>query len=39
MHQNTFKNLPAPIDDGDAVSKSYVDAKFAELLALINGTQ
>lgn len=39
MHNNTFKNLPAPVDDGDAVSKSYVDAKFAELLALINGTQ
>jgi hypothetical protein len=26
MHNNTFKNLPAPVDDGDAVSKAYVDA-------------
>lgn len=45
MHQNTLKNLPAPVDDGDAVSKSYLEAKLAELeaklaalTAIINGT-
>jgi hypothetical protein len=38
MHQNTLKNLPNPVDDGDAVSKSYLEAKLAELMALINGT-
>lgn len=26
MHQNTLKNLPDPVDDGDAVSKSYADS-------------
>ena len=25
MHQNTLKNLPDPVDDGDAVSKSYLN--------------
>jgi hypothetical protein len=43
MHQNTLKNLPNPVDDGDAVSKAYVDAQahniteteIDELLALI----
>jgi hypothetical protein len=38
MHQNTLKNLPDPIDSGDAVSKSYLEAKLAELEALIKGT-
>jgi hypothetical protein len=38
MHQNTLKNLPDPVDAGDAVSKSYLEAKIAELMALINGT-
>jgi hypothetical protein len=43
MHQNTFKNLPAPIDSGDAVNKAYVDtltsgltdAEIDKLLGLI----
>jgi hypothetical protein len=35
MHQNTLKNLPDPVDAGDAVSKSYLEAKLAELEALI----
>lgn len=45
MHQNTLKNLPTPVDDGDAVSKSYMEAKLAEMEAkltalteIINGT-
>jgi len=37
MHQNTLKNLPNPVDDGDAVSKSYLEERLAELMALING--
>lgn len=37
MHQNTLKNLSDPVDAGDAVSKSYLEAKIAELKALING--
>jgi hypothetical protein len=24
MHQNTLKNLPYPVENGDAVNKSYV---------------
>ena len=35
MHQNTLKNLPAPVDDGDAVSKSYLEERLAALEALI----
>lgn len=31
MHGNTFKNLPNPTDDGDAVSKSYVDAQVGDI--------
>ena len=31
MHQNTLKNLPAPVDDGDAVSKSYLEEKVSRL--------
>jgi hypothetical protein len=38
MHQNTLKNLPSPVDDGDAVSKSYLEERLAELEAIINGT-
>jgi hypothetical protein len=38
MHQNTLKNLSDPVDAGDAVSKSYLEEKLAELKALINGT-
>ena len=37
MHQNTLKNLPAPTDDGDAVSKAYLERRLAELEALIGG--
>lgn len=37
MHQNTLKNLPAPVDDGDAVSKAYLEERLAALEALING--
>lgn len=32
MHQNTLKNLPNPVDDGDAVSKSYLEARLDEQL-------
>jgi hypothetical protein len=35
MHQNTLKNLSAPVDDGDAVSKAYLEQRLAELEALI----
>ena len=28
MHQNTLKNLPNPIDNGDAVNKYYLEEKF-----------
>lgn len=35
MHQNTLKNLPAPVEDGDAVSKAYLEQRLAELEALI----
>lgn len=31
MHQNTLKNLPAPREDGDAVSKAYLERRLAEL--------
>ena len=37
MHQNTLKNLSAPVDDGDAVSKAYLEEKLAALEALIKG--
>lgn len=30
MHQNTLKNLPDPVDAGDAISKSYLEAKLIE---------
>lgn len=30
MHQNTLKNLPTPVDGGDAVSKSYLEERIAE---------
>lgn len=36
MHQNTLKNLPNPVDDGDAVSKAYLEERLAALEALIN---
>jgi hypothetical protein len=29
MHNNTLKNLPTPVDDGDAVSKAYVDERIS----------
>ena len=35
MHQNTLRNLPAPVEDGDAVSKAYLEQRLAELEALI----
>lgn len=38
MHQNTLKNIRAPVDDGDAVSKAYLEERLAALEALINGT-
>lgn len=31
MHQNTLKNLPTPVDDGDAVSKAYLEEKLDEV--------
>jgi hypothetical protein len=31
MHQNTLKNLHAPVDDGDAVSKAYMESRLAEI--------
>ena len=31
MHQNTLKNLPAPVDSGDAVSKEYLEEKLTEV--------
>jgi hypothetical protein len=27
MHQNTLKNLPEPVEDGDAVSKAYLEQR------------
>lgn len=45
MHSNTLKNLSTPVDDGDAVSKSYLEEKLAEMEAklaalteIVNGT-
>lgn len=43
MHQNTLKNLPNPVDNGDVANKAYVDAlaqcitdiEIDQLLALI----
>lgn len=35
MHQNTLRNLSAPTEDGDAVSKAYLEQRLAELEALI----
>ena len=35
MHNNTLKNLPAPVDAGDAVSKAYLEERLAELETLI----
>lgn len=35
MHQNTLRNLPTPTEDGDAVSKAYLEQRLAELEALI----
>ena len=32
MHQNTLKNLPDPVDDGDAVSKSYLESYISEAI-------
>lgn len=29
MHQNTLKNLPDPVDEGDAVSKAYLEERLA----------
>lgn len=37
MHQNTLKNLPAPVDDGDAVSKAYLEERLAALEQLLAG--
>lgn len=37
MHQNTLKNLPMPQEDGDAVSKAYLEERLNALLAQING--
>lgn len=31
MHQNTLKNLSAPVEDGDAVSKAYLEQRFSDL--------
>lgn len=28
MHQNTLKNLPNPVDDGDAVNKYYLEEEL-----------
>jgi hypothetical protein len=39
MHQNTLKNLPTPVDDGDAVSKSYLEERLSKLEALIGGME
>jgi hypothetical protein len=29
MHQNTLKNLPDPVDAGDAVSKAYLEERIS----------
>jgi hypothetical protein len=34
MHQNTLKNLPTPVDDGDAVSKAYVNTQITSLITI-----
>jgi hypothetical protein len=31
MHQNTLKNLPDPVDDGDAVSKAYLEESLQDI--------
>ena len=31
MHQNTLRNLPAPVESGDAVNKSYVEECISNL--------
>lgn len=31
MHQNTLKNLPMPVENGDAANKSYVEAQLSNL--------
>ena len=33
MHQNTLKNLPTPVEDGDAVSKAYLEQRLPHLYA------
>jgi hypothetical protein len=30
MHQNALKNLPAPVESGDAVNKLYMDDIVAQ---------
>jgi hypothetical protein len=35
MHQNTLKNLPSPVDAGDAVSKAYLEERLAALEARV----
>lgn len=36
MHQNTLKNLPDPIDDGDAVSKAYLEESLQDIEAALD---
>lgn len=37
MHNNTLKNLPTPVDDGDAVSKAYLNDSIVNKVDKIAG--
>lgn len=36
MHNKTFKNLPTPLEDGDAVPKSYIDAQVGDIETVLD---